>query len=204
MNDIIVFLDEPAEIAIEQAALFLGERGFEFTHRTRYSIAFARPTHLATAGEGRHTAARHTAARHTAAADPVSDVASSSQSGAGGPPSATNQGAPPAAGQIAAVPVQLKPEWCRLWFTVSGPGPAADAVGAYVERQQERSRRVESSVRSLERGIYDEAQWPAQEAMLRGSLQKHGVDTTLIDAKIAAFQQRWRTLGRKAAQAPPE
>ena len=35
--------------------------------------------------------------------------------------------APAGGGQVAAVPVQVKPEWCRVWVTVNGEGPAPRA-----------------------------------------------------------------------------
>jgi hypothetical protein len=107
------------------------------------------------------------------------------------------------AGQFAAVPVQLKPEWCRLWVTVTG-GDAAAVADAFVALHRTASRRVQQAVQQLESSVYDEARWPAYEAQLRASLASQGTDQATTDAKVAAFKQRWLALGRKAAAAPPE
>jgi len=101
-------------------------------------------------------------------------------------------------GQLAAVPVQLKPEWCRVWVTVEGHGAARAAADAFVAQHQATSRRVQAGVQQLERDIYAEAQWPAYEAQLRASLARQGADPAAIDEKVAAFKRRWLALGRKA------
>ena len=119
---------------------------------------------------------------------------------------AAPEGAAPGVGQVAAVPVQLRPAWCRLWVTVEGEGAAGRAADAYVAGQQARSARVGAIVQALERGIYDEAQWPAREATLRSTLGRQGMDAATIDARVAAFKKRWQALGRKAmasAEAAP-
>lgn len=109
-----------------------------------------------------------------------------------------------AAGQVAAVPVQLRPAWCRVWVSVDERGSAAPAAEAFIDLYREVSRRVQQAVQELERGVYDETAWPAYEAQLRASLARQGADPAAVDAKVAAFKQRWLALGRKAAAAPPE
>lgn len=106
------------------------------------------------------------------------------------------------AGQIAAVPVQIRPKWCRVWVTVNGSGAVARAAEAYVAAHQERSAAVTTAVRDLERGIYDEARWPAYEATLRATLQGQGLDPAALEARLVAFKKRWLALGRKAAGSP--
>ena len=107
-------------------------------------------------------------------------------------------------GQVAAVPVQLRPEWCRVWVSVGGAGAAGAAADAFVAQHRDTSRRVQPAVHQLERNVYDEARWPAYEAQLRASLTKQGVDPAAVGEKVAAFKRRWLALGRKAAAAPPE
>jgi hypothetical protein len=119
---------------------------------------------------------------------------------------AAPEGATPGVGQLAAVPVQRRPAWCRVWVTVEGEGPAGAAADAYVAGQQARSARVGAIVQALEREIYDEAQWPAHEATLRATLGRQGMATATIEARVAAFKKRWQALGRKAragAEVPP-
>jgi hypothetical protein len=107
-------------------------------------------------------------------------------------------------GQVAAVPIQLRPAWCRVWVTVE-EGSEADLVLAdFVALHRGHSRDVEAQVRALEADVYSEVSWPAYEAKLRTSLERAGTDPKLMAAKIAAFKQRWQALGRKAASAPPE
>ncbi len=107
-------------------------------------------------------------------------------------------------GQLAAVPVQLRPEWCRVWLTVEGDGPASTDADAYVSEHRNDSRRVATDVQRLEASVYAEDRWPAYEAQLRASLSGSGGEAAAIDAKVAAFRQRWLALGRKAAASPPE
>ena len=111
---------------------------------------------------------------------------------------------PPNSGQMAAVPVQLKPTWCRVWVTVHGQGEAVAAAAAFVAEHQAGSRRVAAAVQELERGVYDEARWPGVEAQLRASLAKQGADQAAVEARVAAVKRRWLALARKAAAAPPE
>jgi hypothetical protein len=115
---------------------------------------------------------------------------------------ATADGAPAGGGQVAAVPVQLKPEWCRLWVTVSGTGPAAAAAAAFVAGLRERDGRARPVVRELEGAIYAPARWPEYAATLSASLRKQGLPAAAIEARLARFRQRWDALGKKAAGAP--
>jgi hypothetical protein len=108
------------------------------------------------------------------------------------------------AGQLAAVPVQLRPEWCRVWATAWESEAAAAHVDSYVAAQRDRSRRVEAEVKALEAGVYSEASWPAYAAKLRASLISAGTSDEAIERKLAAFKQRWMALGRRAAVAPEE
>ncbi|HEV2122071.1 MAG TPA: hypothetical protein VGW38_04750 [Chloroflexota bacterium] len=187
MRETVVFLDEIAQKAIEQAATFLEDRALVVIHRTAYSVAFA--------------GSRDTRATDQAAARPDRVAATESIAGQ---ESAGEGMLPPGTGQIAAVPIQLRPEWTRLWVTAHEHGAAARGAQAYIEAHRERSRRIESAVAALERAIYDDAQWPAYEAKLRESLERHGGDPAAIEAKIASFKQRWQALGHKAAKALPE
>jgi hypothetical protein len=108
------------------------------------------------------------------------------------------------AGQMAAVPVQLKPEWCRVWVTVSGGGPAAEAADAYVAEQRGRAARVGAVVREMERAIFDESQWADYAETLRASLRRQGLEAGAIEERVARFKQRWEALARKAARAAEE
>ena len=180
MRETVLLLDEPAEAAVASAAQFLRAQGMALLHQQRYSVSFGQG-----AGEG-------------------ASPGETGRTGRVGGESAGEGYLAPGTGQIAAVPVQLNPEWCRLWVTVSGAGAAAGAAAAYVAQQQERSQRVEAAVRQLESGIYSEARWPAYEATLRANLMRQGIDSAEVDAKVAAFKKRWLALGRKASQAPPE
>ncbi|HET7771023.1 MAG TPA: hypothetical protein VFN74_19780 [Chloroflexota bacterium] len=150
MREVVVFLDEPAEVAVGAAVEFLAERGAELTGRTPLSVAFA------------------------------------------------------GAGQIAAVPVQLKPEWCRVWATAWDSTIAIEHIEAYAAAQRERSRRVEAQVKALESGVYSEASWPAYAERLRASLRSAGTSDEDVERKVSAFKQRWVALGRRAAAAPEE
>jgi hypothetical protein len=108
------------------------------------------------------------------------------------------------AGQVAAVPVQLKPEWCRVWVTVKGAGPAGEAADAYVAEHRERAARAGAAVRELERAIFNDSQWPAYAETLRASLSRQGLEAGAIEERVARFKQRWEALGRKAARGPEE
>lgn len=180
MREVVVFLDEPAPRAIARAAAFLRQHGVSLLHQSSHSLSFT--------GAG---------AASECPASPARAQDSGTRAASPGTLAADT-------GQIAAVPVQLRPEWCRVWVTVAGEGAAARAAGAYVDMQQERSRRVEAEVKALERDVYSEARWPDYEASLRASLQQHGADAGAIDAKIATFKQRWLALGRRARAAGPE
>ena len=150
MKEVVVFLDEPGERAIDAAAEFLASRGVTITDRSTLSVAFA------------------------------------------------------GAGQLAAVPVQLRPAWCRVWATAWDSDAAVAHVDAYVEAQRERSRRVEAEVKALEAEVYSEASWPAYAARLRASLSSAGTTEEAIERKLAALKERWMALGRRAAAAPEE
>ncbi len=181
MREIVVFIDQPADTAVAEAVAYLEERGLRTTHRTPYSVSFA-------AFAGAVPSAR-------GAEEGIGDE-QYERDDAGELPAGT--------GQCAAVPIQLKPEWCRMWVTVNDTNDVSEAAEAYVERHREKSREIEAAVRTLEADIYSEARWPAYELTLRASLKRAGSDPTLIDGKVAAFKQRWLGLGRKAAKAPPE
>jgi hypothetical protein len=201
MREFLVFLDEPAAAAIEAVAAFLSANGLAILHRSPLSVSFS-----GAPGD------------HAGNAPPVSDqpqdvtradpeTARLARPGGEllvGHHSAGTGTLPLGAGQVAAVPVQRRPEWCRVWLTVNDAAAVAQVVDAYITLQRERSRRVETAVQELERDIYGEAQWPAYEATLRASLQKQGAPGAAIEAKIAAFKRRWLALGRKAAAAAPE
>ena len=150
MREIVVFLDQPAEAAVSEAAAFLTGRGAEITDRGPLSVAFA------------------------------------------------------GAGQIAAVPVQLRPEWCRVWATAWDSEDAIGHVEAYAAAHRERSRRVEAEVKALEAGVYSEASWPAYAERLRRSLSTAGTSEEEIERRLVVLKQRWTALGRKAAAAPEE
>ncbi|HEX2037780.1 MAG TPA: hypothetical protein VHS99_26720 [Chloroflexota bacterium] len=169
MRQTVLLLDQTAESAIASAASFLAARGVPLTHRSPYSVAFGAP-----APAGAATRAEI-------------------------PQSPADALLPPGTGQIAAVPVQLKPEWSRVWVTVEGDGPAIDAASAYIKLQQARSERVGAQVQALEQGIYDESRWPAYEATLRANLARQQLSPEALEARIAAFKRRWLALGRKAA-----
>ena len=106
------------------------------------------------------------------------------------------------AGQLAAVPVQLRPEWCRVWATAWGGQAALEVVDEYAALHRERSRRVEAQVWEQEASVYSEASWPQYEARLRKSLS--GTDAAAVETKIAVFKQRWLALGKRASAAPEE
>jgi hypothetical protein len=176
MQETVVFLDEGASEAVCRAAEFLQRHGMVLSHQTPYSVAFL---------------------------DPDASPAVGGQPATVRPLVPVSEGElPPGTGQIAAVPVQLRPEWTRVWVTVNDDGHVAEVAEAYVAQHRSRSRQIETAVRDLEQDIYDEANWPVYEARLRGSLQKQGTDETEIEAKIATFKQRWLALGRKASKSP--
>jgi hypothetical protein len=180
IREIIVFLDRPAEAAIEEACQFVAGYGVTFTHRGMYSVSIAEAAPPVLRGD----------------ALPAGAEASKAQAG----------GAllPRGSAQLAAVPVQVAPAWCRLWITASGPGAASDAVDAFVEAHRERSRRVEAAVRALERPIFDEDRWPSHEATLRAALERQGLDEEAIAARVAKLKARWLAAGRRLAEHGPE
>lgn len=145
-----MYLDEPAEVAIDGAARYLADRGVDITGRAPLSVSFA------------------------------------------------------GSGQLAAVPVQLRPEWCRVWATAWDSETAVAHVEAYAAAQRARSRRVEAEVKSLEAGVYSEANWPVYAERLRRSLRGAGTSDEEIERRLAAFKERWTALGRRAAAAPEE
>jgi hypothetical protein len=106
------------------------------------------------------------------------------------------------AGQFAAVPVQLRPEWCRVWATAWGSEKSLELIEEFVALHRERSRVIESQVRALEADVYSEASWPPYEARLRHSLKGGTPDE--VEAKIAEFKKRWLALGKRAVAAPEE
>lgn len=106
------------------------------------------------------------------------------------------------AGQFAAVPVQLKPEWCRVWATAWGDAGALGLVDEFAALHRDRSRQVEQAVKALEAGVYSEESWPVYEARLRDSLSGAGADD--VETKIAAFKKRWLALGKRVKSAPEE
>lgn len=110
-----------------------------------------------------------------------------------------------AGAQYAAVPVQLRPQWCRVWVTVhdGAPAPLVDAAGVYIDANRARSRQIEAEVKALESEVYSESSWHEREQALRASLVSAGTSREAIDAKIALLKQRWLALGRKAT-APSE
>ena len=104
--------------------------------------------------------------------------------------------------QIAAVPVQLKPGWCRVWVSTWGSAEAVRLANEYVSGNRERSRRVEQEVKALEASVYSEGAWPEYEARLRRSLPELGAAE--MEARITALKRRWLALGKKASASPEE
>ena len=184
MREIVVFFDQPAEPVIAGAAAFVEARGLRVTNRTPYSVSFA----------GDAPSAGDTPSNGGVEIDPTLQERRRDDPGE----------LPVGTGQCSAVPVQLRPEWCRVWVTVNDTGAVSAAAEAYIETHREHSRVVEAAVRALEADIYSEARWPAYEMTLRASLGRAGTDPVMIDEKVAAFKQRWLGLGRRAAKAPPE
>jgi hypothetical protein len=183
MQEFLLFADQPAGAVIAVAVEFFEARALTIIHRTPYSASFAAGgAGVAGPAVGHAGTAGTEVGRH----------------------SAGNEFLPAGTSQVAAVPIQRRPEWCRVWVHVNDVGAVAAAVAAYVECGRERSRRVGLAVQELERAIYSDAQWPAHEATLRASLLRGGAASEDIDARIAAFKRRWDALGRKAAAAPPE
>jgi hypothetical protein len=107
-------------------------------------------------------------------------------------------------GQIAAVPVQLRPTWCRVWATAWDSEHAIAHVEAYAAAHREQSRRVEAEVKALEAGVYSEASWPEYAERLRRSLRGAGTTDEEIERRLGALKERWMALGRRAAAAPEE
>jgi hypothetical protein len=177
LRETVLVLDEPAQAVIAGAAGFLRQRGLRLTLRTDFSVAFAEPgRELGRApgrGEGAGPAPRLGSAAGTL---------------------------PPGTGQVAAVPVQVKPEWCRVWVTVNGEGPAAAAAGAYVAAHQDRAAQAERAVREIERGAYDQSRWPQHAQALRATLERQGLDGAAIEERVARYKVRWEALGRKIAR----
>jgi hypothetical protein len=124
--------------------------------------------------------------------------------GRGAPGAPAGGGPERGAGQVAAVPVQLKPEWCRVWVTVSGGGPAGEAADAYVAEHRERAAHAGAAVRELERAIFRDSRWPSYAESLRASLSRQGLEEGAIEERVARFRQRWEALGRKAAREAEE
>lgn len=178
VQESVLLLDEPAGAAILAACEFLRQQGLLVTHQSAYSVAFAA----------------------------VDGARSPTLDGEGSPSAGQVQPQPPyvGAGQIASVPVQVRPEWCRVWVTVNGHGAVVAVAEAYVAMQRERSARVAVAVQELERGVYDESRWPAYAATLRATLQRQGLVGAVLEAKLTAWKKRWLALGRKAAASPED
>ena len=194
MSEVVVFFDESAAAAVGRAAAFFEANGLRVTHRTQFSVAVSES--VSNSGGGGEV-------WHAASEMPGASGGQSAALRIGG--STPGEGhLPPGAAQVAAVPVQLRPEWCRAWVTAHDSGRIAEVASAFVDAHRERSRRVEAEVRALETDVYSEASWPAYEATLRASLQRNGTSGADLEAKITAFKQRWLALGRRAAKAPPE
>src|SRR5581483_3674223 len=178
MYEAVLFLDESAGEAIAAAAAFVVAHGLQVTHRAPFSVAFVE------AGHGGPTG------------------------GAGEPPARADRAGrdvlPAGAGQIAAVPIQVRPEWSRVWVMAAGEGEAARVAAAYVARERPRSERLAGEVRALEAGALSPARWPEIEAGLRANLRRQGLDEAAIEARVATFRQRWLALGRAAGKTPPE
>ncbi len=104
--------------------------------------------------------------------------------------------------QIAAVPVQLSPAWCRVWVTTWGSSETVRLADEYVSRHRQRSRRIEQEIKKLEAGVYSESAWPEYEARLRRSLP--GLEPAELEEKIATLKRRWMALGKKASASPEE
>jgi hypothetical protein len=179
LRETVLVLDEPAPAAIAGAAGFLQQRGLLLTLQTAYSVAFAEPSRAAGAEAG-HPGDASQAPRLGSAAGTLA----------------------PGTGQIAAVPVQVKPEWCRVGVTVNGEGPAVAAAGAYVAAHQERAAQAERAVREIELGAYDQSRWPQHAQALRATLERQGLDAATIEERVARYKVRWEALGRKIARSP--
>ncbi len=202
MYEALLFLDERARAVIEAAAVFVVEHGLQVTHRAPFSVAFVEPGHVGDPTLGSHelsarpqsTDRRRTSLTRT--------------SGQGGPPAGAGvpgrEVLPAGAGQIAAVPIQVRPEWSRVWVMAAGEGEAARVAAAYVARERSRSERIAAEVRALEAGALSPARWPEIEAGLRANLRRQGLDEVAIESRVATFRQRWLALGRAAGKTPPE
>jgi len=178
MYEAVLFLDESAGEAIAAAAAFVVAHGLQVTHRAPFSVAFV----------------------EAGLAGPTG--------GAGEPPARADRAGrdvlPAGAGQIAAVPVQVRPEWSRVWVMAAGEGEAVRVAAAYVARERARSERIAAAVHALEASALSPARWPEVEAGLRANLRRQGLDEATIETRVTAFRQRWLALSRAAAKAPPE
>jgi hypothetical protein len=186
-RETILYLDQPAAAAVTAAAGFFAARPEPVTivHRARYSVSLVGPLDpLPAEAPPAGGTVRPEATRHFHSGD--------------------DRLLEPGAAQLAAVPVQVRPEWCRVWITTNGTGAASRAVEAYVSRERERSRGTQAAVRDLERAAYGEARWAQTESTLRATLQRQGLDADAIDAKVATLRQRWTAVARKAQAAGPE
>lgn len=182
MQETLLFFDSPAEEVIESAAAFFAARGLATTQRTPFSVSFAGPA-------PDHEADRDSCGKRLTGQPPASVVGD------------VEGMLRPNSGQVAAVPIQLRPGWCRVWVSVTGHGTAAHAAEAFVAQHGARSRALAVEVAALERQIYAPSRWPAYEAQLRANLLRHD-DPASVEAKVAAFKKRWQALGRKAATDP--
>ena len=101
-------------------------------------------------------------------------------------------------GQVAVVPVQLKPEWCRVWVTVRGSGPAVAAAAATWPPCGSGTPAPSGGARA--RG----PSTPRPLAGVRGLADRlaaagQGSTADAIEARLARFKLRWDALGKKAA-----
>ncbi len=203
MYEALLFLDEHARAVIEAAAAFVAEHGLQVTHRAPFSVAFVEPEHVGDLRLGSHGPAAMP--QNITERRRISLTETSGQSGspasAGGP---GREVLPAGAGQIAAVPIQVRPEWSRVWVMAAGEGKAARVAAAYVARERPRSERLAGEVRALEAGALSPARWPEIEAGLRANLRRQGLDEVAIESRVATFRQRWLALGRAAGKTPPE
>lgn len=217
MQDSVLFFDEPAEQVVHQATSYFAERGLVIVQVTQFSVSFAgleqstdSAVAVASAAHAGSPSSRSIPGQlATSAPGALGTRTALGVPGTAAAPCAvdgTTEMGPlaPHSGQVAAVPVQLRPEWCRVWVSTGGQGTATAAAEAFVAAHRDRSLRVAAAVQELEAGIYSEARWPAYEQTLRASLVKQGLPDQAVQEKVAAFKRRWLALGRKAAKAPPE
>jgi hypothetical protein len=192
LRETVLVLAEPAPVVIAAAAGFLRQRGLRLTLQTPFSVAFAEAARDAAPEAGRE-------AGHPGGPAPDGAEAAGAAGQAPRPGSAAGT-LPPGTGQVAAVPVQVKPEWCRVWVTVNGEGPAGAAARAYVAAHQERAAQAEREVQEIERGAYDQSRWPQHARVLRATLERQGLDEATIEERVARYKVRWEALGRKIAR----